>query len=123
MFILSVEHTFSAAHAIVLRGIREPLHGHNWHVTLKVGAPSLDQDGLVCDFHDIERNLRNVTDRFHNRNINDIPPFDQSNPTAENIAHHIGTAIAGTLPEGVHLISCAVTEAPGCTAIYQHTDV
>lgn len=119
MFQLSVETSFCAAHAIVIRGEREPLHGHTWLVTLRIGADTLDQDGLVCDFHAVEHILRETVAPFHNRNLNEVPPFDTINPTAELVAQHIGDTVAKSLPQGVHLVSCAVTEAPGCIAIYQ----
>src|SRR5690606_16287926 len=57
MFEISVQRTFSAAHAIVVRGRREPLHGHDWRVTIVVAGNDLDADGLLCDFHALEAAL------------------------------------------------------------------
>lgn len=115
---LTVEHTFCAAHAITIRGEREPLHGHNWHITLTIESDSLDDDGLVCDFHDVDRSLHEITEPFNNRSLNDITPFDTLNPTAENVAKHFAEAMRITLPRGVRVVSCSTTEAPGCTATY-----
>ncbi|QYU66529.1 6-carboxytetrahydropterin synthase [Leptolyngbya sp. 15MV] len=55
MYEIDVQAEFSAAHAIRIAGIVEPLHGHNWHVTATVVGPELDADGLLCDFHTIEQ--------------------------------------------------------------------
>jgi len=55
---LTVKASFSAAHAITIRGEREPLHGHDWLVTLTVGAPATGPDGLICDFHALLESLR-----------------------------------------------------------------
>lgn len=123
MYRLTVETEFAAAHAIMLRGEREPLHGHNWRVTVTLAGPTLDDEGLLCDFHAIEGALRTATERIHNRNLNEVPPFDRVNPTAELVAKHLAEAVAEGIPSadaarGVRVESVRVTEAPGCTATY-----
>jgi 6-pyruvoyltetrahydropterin/6-carboxytetrahydropterin synthase len=124
VFELSVETEFAAAHAIVLNGQREPLHGHNWRVTATLSGPTLDAQGLLCDFHIVESGLRDITGPWHNRNLNDLPPFaDGLNPSAEHIARHIAgelaRALVGRVPPGVKLTAVRITEAPGCAAIYR----
>lgn len=121
MFEISVQAEFSAAHAIVIGGKREPVHGHDWRVTATVASGDLDQNGLLCDFHDVERALRSITSPMNNASLNDLPPFrDGLNPTAENVARHIGDRLVATLrlPAGARLASVRVTEAPGCAATY-----
>ena len=49
MFELSVEREFCAAHALVINGRREPVHGHNWKVQVVVGGEGLDHNDLLCD--------------------------------------------------------------------------
>ncbi len=123
MYHLTVEAEFAAAHAIVMRGEREPVHGHNWRVTVTVVGPTLDEDGLLCDFHAVETALLAATKHFHNKNLNDTPPFDRTNPTAELVAVHLAGAVEAGIPtadaaRGVRVESVRVTEAPGCAAIY-----
>ncbi|MFK7961775.1 MAG: 6-pyruvoyl tetrahydropterin synthase family protein [Phycisphaerales bacterium] len=129
MYELSVKRTFCAAHAIVIAGQREPVHGHNWHATLTVAGPTLDAEGLLCDFHAVERALDAVIAPFVNADLNTTPPFDAVNPTAEHVAHHIAIATAAALvdvfrpdpgaPPRARVIAVAVTEAEGCTATYR----
>ena len=118
MYLLRIERTFSAAHAIEIRGVREHVHGHNWRVEVTVAGPSLDADGLLVDFHDLERSLQAIVGRFDNHDLNRTPPFDRINPTAELVAQYVAVQIAPTLPVGVMVHSVAVGEAPGCTATY-----
>lgn len=115
---LTLETVFSAAHAIVMQGEREPIHGHDWRVTVRVGGETLDNDGLLVDFHKLQHDLRAIVDPWHNRNLNEVEPFDTVNPTAELVAQTIGERLADTLPPGVRLISVRVTEAVGCAAEY-----
>jgi 6-pyruvoyltetrahydropterin/6-carboxytetrahydropterin synthase len=119
MFELRVRRTFSAAHAIVMAGEREPMHGHDWAVTVAVCGRDLDGDGLLCDFHRLERSVDEVVRPFHNRTLNETAPFDRVNPTAERVAQHIARQVAATLQPGVRLREVRVTEAPHCEACYR----
>ncbi len=120
MFELSVDTEFCAAHAIVIAGAREPMHGHNWRLTVTVGGEQLDADGLLVDFHAVERLVAGVIEPMHNRTLNEVPPFDRVNPTAEEVARHIAIQVADGLPEGVAVLAVRVTEAPGCSATYRN---
>lgn len=123
MFEVSVEAEFCAAHALVVAGEREPLHGHNWRVTATIAGGTLDSDGLLVDFHTVEGVLREITGGFHNRNLNDTPPFDRVNPTAEEVARHIaerlGSALGDALAPHAAVSAVRVTEAPGCSVTYR----
>ena len=114
MFELTVERDFLATHAITIAGVPEAPHEHRWRVAVVVGGDSLDADGLLCDFHEIERAIDAVIDPFRDGDLNEIPPFNRLNPTGENVALHISELLE--VPAGVHLRSVSVTEAPGCIA-------
>lgn len=123
MFTLTVQAEFAAAHAIVIAGQREPVHGHNWHVTAELEGPTLDEDGLLCDFHTVEATLRDLLEPFKNADLNAAPPFDQVNPTAERVAEYIaaelGNRLDAALAPYARVASVRVTEAPGCAATYR----
>ncbi len=116
MYSLRIERTFSAAHAIVLRGEREVMHGHDWRVRVVVEGSELDAEGMLCDFHVLERMLDAVLGPLHNGTLNETPPFDDINPTAELVAAHIARCMSDTLPSNVTRVAASVTEAPGCEA-------
>jgi 6-pyruvoyltetrahydropterin/6-carboxytetrahydropterin synthase len=81
---------FAAAH--LLRDYPGPcsrLHGHNWKVEVEVCASALDDIGMGMDFRDIKQATKRLVDEMDHRNLNDLPPFDRINPTAENIAGHL----------------------------------
>src|SRR5256885_62704 len=107
-FDISITRHFSAAHALRLYdGTLEPLHGHNWIVTVVVSAERLDSIGVVMDFHDLERRVDAILAALHNRHLNDVPELADLNPSAENVALHVGRSLAATdaLPKGVRLTS------------------
>lgn len=119
MYELSIETVFSAAHAIRIKGQPEPLHGHDWHVTATVGGQELDADGLVVDFHTVHEALEQIVAPFRSRNLNEVPPFDRVNPTAELVARHIADRLGAMMPEEARVLSVRVTEAPGCAATWR----
>lgn len=120
MFRLTVQTEFCAAHAITIRGDREPVHGHNWRVEAVVEGPRLDGDGLLCDFHAVEAALLEVIGPLDNADLNEA--LAGINPTAENVARVICEGLArslrGVLPPGARVARVSVTEAPGCRAEY-----
>jgi 6-pyruvoyltetrahydropterin/6-carboxytetrahydropterin synthase len=116
MFSLRIERTFSAAHAIVLGGEREALHGHDWRVRMTVEGDQLDGDGLLCDFHLLERVLDSAIAPLRDSNLNDVAVLAGINPTAENVALYLASTVAGDLPPAIGRLRLAITEAPGCEA-------
>ena len=122
MFTIQVTHEFCAAHTISILGNQEPIHGHNFKTTATISGATLDDDGLLCDFHTVQDQLIDICKPFTNNNLNETPPFDTLNPTAELIAKHIADELADRLDESlsphakVHSVS--ITEAPNCLATY-----
>jgi 6-pyruvoyltetrahydropterin/6-carboxytetrahydropterin synthase len=86
-----------------------------------VAGESLDGDGLLCDFHLIERRVDEVVKPFCYNDLNLTPPFDRLNPTAEHVAMHIAKEVASRLPKNVRLLHATVSEAPGCRATFRMT--
>jgi 6-pyruvoyltetrahydropterin/6-carboxytetrahydropterin synthase len=87
MYDISVREHFDAAHA--LRGYQgkcENLHGHRFEVVVTLRATELDEIGLAYDFTELKRHLREILARFDHTCLNDVPPFDNINPSSENIA-------------------------------------
>jgi 6-pyruvoyltetrahydropterin/6-carboxytetrahydropterin synthase len=59
---------FSAAHFIAYPGFREPLHGHNYQVGVRVEG-RLSQTGYVLDFGLIKRLTKEIVDRLDEHTI------------------------------------------------------
>jgi 6-pyruvoyltetrahydropterin/6-carboxytetrahydropterin synthase len=90
MYEIIVEKHFDSAH--FLRGYKgkcENIHGHRYTVRVRLKADRLNAIGLAYDFTDVKRYLAEIIARFDHTSLNDVPPFDQINPSAENIARTI----------------------------------
>ncbi|MFA5627973.1 MAG: 6-carboxytetrahydropterin synthase QueD [Thiohalomonadaceae bacterium] len=114
MYTLKVLTDFSAAHSLRdYPGDCRRMHGHNWKVEVEVQADSLDKLGMVLDFKIIRQAARKVGDELDHQYINEIPPFDQLNPTAENIAAYFFRRLAEELNDTrarVHAVTLWETE-------------
>jgi 6-pyruvoyltetrahydropterin/6-carboxytetrahydropterin synthase len=89
MFEVSVEQTFAAGHALRnYKGACENVHGHNFKIQVTIEGQALDQTGMLVDFLDVKQSMRDVIARLDHRFLNDVPPFDVKNPSAENIAEY-----------------------------------
>ncbi len=78
---------FAAAHS--LRDYDGPCsrnHGHNYRVEIVVRGEELDAQRMLLDFVALDRVLGPLIDRVDHRNLNQVPPFDEVNPTAEAVA-------------------------------------
>ena len=117
-FEITTTRSFSAAHQLKLYdGSLEPLHGHNWRVKVTVVADRLDAIGVVMDFHELERLLDAILAPLQNSHLNDTAEFASLNPSAENVAYHVGRMLA--LPSAVRLRSVEVWETDSNSALYQ----
>jgi 6-pyruvoyltetrahydropterin/6-carboxytetrahydropterin synthase len=101
-FTVRVSARFEAAHFLrEYRGISEPLHGHSYKVEadLAACAGGVDADAIAVDFVSARRKLEALAKTLDYGCINDVPPFDRINPSAENIAEwfarELGAAVAG----------------------------
>jgi 6-pyruvoyl-tetrahydropterin synthase len=59
---------FAAAHFIAYPGFREPLHGHNYQVSVRIEA-DLGADGYVLDFGVVKRVAKALCDELDERVI------------------------------------------------------
>jgi 6-pyruvoyltetrahydropterin/6-carboxytetrahydropterin synthase len=125
MYEVSVEETFAAGHA--LRGYRgkcEKVHGHNYRVLGVIQGERLDSNGLLVDFVELKRILHAIVERLDHVFLNDLPPFDQLNPTAENMARffyeQLSQGVAGLAPENpVRVAEVKIWETDTATATYR----
>ena len=115
---------FSAAHQIRFHGGKcERLHGHNWRVRVHARASQLNPIGMVIDFADLQKLVAEVGQRFDHRNVNEVPPFDEMNTTAELLARFFHVELSRLLAERegerVAVSKVEVWENEGSLAVYR----
>ncbi len=121
---LSVSAEFCAAHRLDgYPGNCRNTHGHNWGVTVYVLCTQLDPLGMGLDFRDIKALIKQALTDLDHSFLNDLAPFSQANPTAENIARHLFEELsrllaAGPNPGAARISRVHVAETPGAGVTY-----
>ena len=97
-YLLKVVTEFASAHTLRnYPGACSRMHGHNWKVELEVVATGLDDLGMGVDFKEMKTAANEVGERLDHRYLNDLEPFTELNPTAENIAAYMYREISAKL--------------------------
>lgn len=121
MFEISVDYSFSAGHA--LRGYKgkcENVHGHNYKVQVTVAGERLNSAGLLMDFVELRAAIKALVERIDHRFLNDLPPFDQLNPSAENLAKYFCEELGPQVDkQGLHVRAVSVWETDTSSATYR----
>ena len=122
-FTVRVEARFEAAHYLrEYRGISEPLHGHSYKVEADLAASGggVDGDAIAVDVVSARRKLETLAKRLDYGCINDVAPFTEINPSAENIAEwfarELGAAVAD---EDAVIVAVTVWEGPVNSVTYR----
>jgi 6-pyruvoyltetrahydropterin/6-carboxytetrahydropterin synthase len=121
MYIVSVQAHYDSAHFLrSYHGKCEQLHGHRYVVEAALATDTLGEGGLAFDFVDIKRELRAIADELDHNNLNDLPPFTDLEPSAENQARYIYEEMKKRLPPEMSkaLLYTRVWETPTQWAQY-----
>lgn len=121
-YTVRVEARFESAHFLrEYRGISEPLHGHSYKVEADLAGRGggVDSDAIAVDFVSAKRKLEQLAKRLDYACINDVPPFTEINPSAENIAEWFARELqAAVEDEDAVVVGVTVWEGPVNSVTY-----
>lgn len=121
MYTVSVQAHYDAAHFLRnYKGKCERLHGHRYVVEVALQTEELDESGIAFDFVELKRHLRELADGLDHRNLNELPPFEDVETSAENQARYFYDELARRLPDEIAdgLLYARVWETPTQWAQY-----
>ncbi len=120
MYEISQETVVAAAHQLRLSpGEGERLHGHNWRIKAVLRCEQLDPRGMVIDFNDLGRELRNLVEPWEHVFLNELKPWNDVNPTAENIARVVAEELGAKLDDArERVVRVEVWETDTCGATF-----
>jgi 6-pyruvoyltetrahydropterin/6-carboxytetrahydropterin synthase len=95
MYTLSVRRAFIARHALIGGDWgRENLpNSHRYLLELRLSGEALDRHGFLVDIVDVEKHLDDVIERYREQLLNELSEFKDLNPSLENFARIIATAL------------------------------
>jgi 6-pyruvoyltetrahydropterin/6-carboxytetrahydropterin synthase len=121
MYRVSKQLWFCAAHQVRLSETAcENLHGHNYRVLVHAEARALDATSYVIDFAALKKAALEATARFDHQNINEVAPFTELNPTAEELSRYLCEELARRLDDArVRIHKVEVFETDNNRAEYE----
>ena len=124
MYHVTIQTHFSAAHYLRnYQGRCENLHGHNWKVEVTASSEILDEAGMALDFSILKKKTKALLQDLDHKNLNDIAPFNEINPSSENIAHFLFDLLTEDLKAlPVTLTRVTVWESDTSRASYNKTE-
>jgi len=124
MFALKVKTRFAGAHQLTMVGEKcENLHGHNWHIEVCVKGEKLNSAGVLVDFGDIKKAVKEVVKgHLDHKFLNDLEIFENVQPTSERIAVYIAQKVQTILDQektkGIKVSKVMAWESDDACATY-----
>ena len=99
----------NANHFIVIDGQEGQRHPHTWEFMVNI---AIDRREFV-QFNDYEKAIERYFEKYQNRVMNEVPPFDRIVPTLENMAEYFVNEIKEIVQKlGGQLMQLECSETP-----------
>ncbi len=121
MYVVTVRDSFSAAHRLSGAGGKcEELHGHNYSVEVSVEGRDLSEEGILIDFRELKKVLKEVISDLDHRYLNEIDFFKANSSSSEHIAFYVFQRVKEHLQgKGVNLREVRIWESESSCASYR----
>lgn len=99
MYTVAVQRDFIAQHYLIGGdwGAENERHSHHYRLELQLSGPELDQHGYMVDIVEIEAHLDALVDYYRDRTLNDLPGFENLNPSIERFSQFLCQELAGRI--------------------------
>jgi len=105
-------------HSVMMNGTRGQIHSHTWEIAMGIAMASSD----MVRFSDIEKKVNMLLDKYQDKYLNDIKPFDVRNPTLENVCDYLYWQVSKEIGEsGWMLLNMEMSETP--SRVYQVSEL
>lgn len=119
MFDIFIDTHFAGGHHLRdYPGKCETPHGHNWKIRVTVRATELDHLGMGVDFKVVKEAVKETLKKIDHKNLNELPMFQDVNPSSENIAVFIYNDLKAVLNHdrySLHSVTVKETDFQGLT--------
>jgi len=101
-------------------GSENELHPHNYRIEVRLEGESLDRHGFIVDLVDLESHLDRLIARYRDRTLNELPEFEELNPSLEHFARILCQALAAALePTSLTAFQVTIWEDEAAWAAYR----
>lgn len=103
-----------ANHSVLINGIKGESHPHTWEFLIELR----NTNGEFIKFSDIEATINRILSPYQNNYINEIKPFNNLNPTTENMAIYFKEIFEKKMcNQNWEILKLELSEAPNRTFI------
>jgi 6-pyruvoyltetrahydropterin/6-carboxytetrahydropterin synthase len=99
-------------------GRENMLNSHHYRIEARYEGTSLDRYGFLLDIDEIYRKLDGLVERYRDRTLNELPEFDELNPSVENFSRILSDRLVVTAPN-VDALEVTVWEDADASAAYR----
>lgn len=125
-------------HSVEMEGRRGAVHSHTWEIAMGIAMgnsagdtmedsvedsmePAMGEKQFVR-FSDIEEQINTLLEKYQDKYLNEIPPFNIMNPTLENVCNYLFELVSVELrKKGLMLLIMEMSETP--SRVYQVTGI
>lgn len=101
-------------HSVEIEGKMGQIHSHTWEISMGITMV----DGVFVRFSDIEKKVNELLEKYQDKYLNTISPFNVINPTLENMCDYLYELMSNELKEsGWLLLVLEMSETP--SRVYQ----
>lgn len=95
MYQLMVKRDLIAQHFLTVPncGPENEWHSHHFEVEVRLSGPELNDNGYLVDIVDVEEHLDDFVDRYEDSTLNELPEFEDLNPSVEHFARILCTSL------------------------------
>ncbi len=90
-------------HSVTMNGHVGQIHSHTWEICMSI---SMANDGEIVPFYQLEQVIDGVLDKYQDKYINEVSPFDEINPTLENVCEYLHGVFDEKLKEHDWMLLC-----------------
>ena len=122
MFTLSVKRKFSAQHFLIGKdwGDESRAHLHKYGLVCTIDSDKLGPDDYIVDVARIERILDEIIGEYRDKTLNDLPDFENNNPSMEFFCKVLCDRISGYLTgQGIMSLTVRLSESDTAEASYK----
>jgi len=121
MYMLRVARDFVAQHYLTVPdcGPENEWHSHHFEIELILEGSSLNEHGYLVDIVEVEELLESRVNRYRDATLNDLPEFDDKNPSIEHFSQIVSTYIKDHLfTDNIDSITARLWEDDSAWASY-----
>ena len=101
-------------HSVELEGKQGEIHSHTWEISMGI----VIGENEFVRFSDIEQHINMLLNKYQDKYLNDVPPFNVVNPTLEHVCDYLFEKVFLNLRErGWLLVIMEMSETP--SRVYQ----